>query len=292
MTKPRRAIATFSDTQILGDSKYLLVRSGDTDNREWLLKSPTCSLLKMHHISHAGVMRARYPFEVVRTDQSGSFMMACTVGEGMVLVDGNWKKVAAGEACMLPPFVLNTFRCIAGSPWEFCWVRYLESRETQPIISSNSPVTGNYDNAPILAAINGLYAETRGANAPSALSHWVELIHQYVLRFAQPHEDDERLWKLWKQVEPQLDRNWTLYELALIAHVSEEHLRRLCQRRYGRSPMHHLTFLRIQRAQHLLSTIDDKVETIARAVGYQNPFTFSTLFKRWVGWRPVEYRRR
>ena len=78
--------------------------------------------------------------------------------------------------------------------------------------------------------------------------------------------------------------------MAGVAHVSEEHLRRLCRRRSGRSPMQHLTFLLIQRAKYLLSSTDDKIDSIARVVGYENPFAFSTLFKHWVGWSPPRYR--
>ena len=54
--------------------------------------------------------------------------------------------------------------------------------------------------------------------------------------------------------------------------------------------MQHLTFLLIQRAKYLLSSTDDKIDSIARVVGYENPFAFSTLFKHWVGWSPPRYR--
>lgn len=290
MSQNLQLTAFSEDIQNLGPSKYLVVRSDDSDRREWLAESPICPLLSQHHIAHVGILRARYPFELMRTYQSGSYIMACFEGLGEVLVDGTWKVLRAGEACLLPPFVLNTFKCKQGVPWDFCWVRYLESRETKPIVSQNSPVLGAYDHAPLLAAIQGVHAECTGVNNPAALNHWIDLIHQYVLRFAQPHDYDDRLWKLWHQVEPRLERKWTLTELAELAHVSEEHLRRLCRKHYGRSPMQHLTFLRMQRSKYLLSTTHDKIETIARAVGYENPFTFSTLFKRWVGWSPSRFR--
>jgi AraC-like DNA-binding protein len=48
----------------------------------------------------------------------------------------------------------------------------------------------------------------------------------------------------------------------------------------------------MQNAAKLLTTTDDKVETIAHACGYENPFVFSTTFKKWVGWRPSDYRAR
>ena len=75
-------------------------------------------------------------------------------------------------------------------------------------------------------------------------------------------------------------------------HLSGEHLRRLCRRELGRSPMHHVIFLRMQLAAKLLAQSDDKIDTIAKAVGYENPFVFSTTFKKWVGWRPSDYRAR
>lgn len=282
-TKPR-------DVQVLGKSTYILVRSDEAENRLWMAASPVCSLLKQHHIAHTGIMCARHPFEILRTDQSGSYMMACFAGEGSVRVDGSWKTLKSGEACLLPPFVQNAFKCKPGKPWDFCWVRYQESREQKPIISQNSPVLNKYDHAPLKSAIEGLYAESRREKSPGVLDHWVELVHQYTLRFAQPHDYDERLWKLWNRVEPKLEKNWNLQELAEIAHVSKEHLRRLCRDHYGRSPMQHLTFLRIQQAKILLSSTNEKIESIARRVGYENAYNFSTLFKKWVGWSPSRYR--
>lgn len=267
------------------------MRADRNDQRGWLCDAPVCPLLAEHHIAHTGLLAARIPFEIKRPDQSGTFLLACHEGEGRVLVDGKWQAVRAGEACLLPPFVTNALRSDGSRAWQFCWVRYLESRETVPILSALSPVRAPLDPDPIRNAITGLHAEAAGPANPSALHHWVELIHHYVLGFAQPHRRDERLWKLWKAVEADPGRSWSLQELAGIACVSEEHLRRLCHSELGRSPMQHLTFLRMQRARQLLTTTNAKVETIARSLGYENPFSFSNTFKKWIGWRPSELRR-
>lgn len=279
------------DIQILGEgTSYLSVRADPADNRGWLAKGASCPLLSQHHISHVGIMHAMPPFEVVRTDQSGTFMLACYSGEGLVLADGEWKRIRAGHACLQPPFVMNALKCDKGKPWKFVWVRYRESRETAPIVSAVSPVTGLFDPAPLKAAVEGLHAEAGSAQVASALHHWSELVHHYVIRFAQPHQPDSRLWRLWQRVSADLARPWTLGDLAAIACVSEEHLRRLCRKELGRSPVQHLTFLRLQRARHLLSVTDDKVEVISRSVGFESAFSFSNTFKKWIGWRPSEYR--
>jgi len=281
---------TLHEAHVLGESNYLLVRSDDSDKRAWLVNSPICPLLSQYNIAHAEVIWARYPFEVTRTDLSGTYMVACFEGEGSVLVDGNWRKLRAGQACLQPPFMLNSLKCIKGKSWGFCGIRYIESPETIPIITEKSPVLGSYNHVPLKGTIQGLHAETTGANSPIAQSKWIELIHHYVIQFAQPHHYDDRLWKLWTKIEKRLDYKWTLYELALLSHLSEEHLRRLCRKHHGRSPMQHLTFLRMQRAMNLLGSTDDKMDTIARAVGYDTQYSFSNVFKKWVGLRPSECR--
>lgn len=268
-----------------------VVRGDEVDQRDWILASPLCPLLAQHHIAHVGLLEVREPFSMSRPDQSGTFMLACLGGSGLVRVDGQWKRVSAGQACLLPPFVSNEMKATGQEPWLMCWVRYRESRESNPIVSAASPVLGNYDPQPLLHAIQGLSAECLGDAAPAMLHLWTELIHSYVLRFAQPHQADARLWKLWEQVQKSLEYPWTLEELAVRACVCKEHLRRLCRSELGRSPMQQVTFLRMQEARHLLATTDDKVETITRRIGYTNPHTFSNTFKKWVGWRPSEQRR-
>jgi AraC-like DNA-binding protein len=284
--------SSLEETHHFGQSEFIAVRCNEDDRRTWLADSPVCQQLGHLNIAHVGVLHAVHPFTIVRSSQSGTFMFACTSGCGEVLVDGRWVTVRAGEACLLPPFVANAIRAIKGeAPWSFCWVRYLESQERLPIVSSKSPVKGSFASDVLRYAVEGLHAERKcAAPIPAQCRHWVKLIHGYVMAFAQPSHGDERLWKLWQEVEANLSRHWTVTEMATIASISEEHLRRLCVREIGRSPMKHVIFLRMQQACHLLGSTDDKIETIAHQIGYDNPFTFSTTFKKWIGRRPSDYR--
>jgi len=291
MAEKKTSIKNLENIRLLGDrTQVQVVKVNEEDDREWLNNTPVCQLLAQHQIIHVGIMKAFSPFEIVRTDQSGTFMLACLEGEGSVLVDGSWKKVKAGEACLLPPFVANALKCVGRKVWRFCWVRYLEKKEINPIVNAISPVQGTYNGEPLLRAIEGLMAECLEGGVAAFEHQWVELIHHYVLRYAQPHQSDDRLWRLWKKVEERLEYPWSLAELGGLACVSGEHLRRLCQKSLGRSPMQQLTFLRIQKASQLLLETDEKIETIARMVGYKNAFHFSNVFVDWVGIRPSEFR--
>lgn len=280
------------ETHKLGSSSFIAMKSSGEDARNWLAAAPECPQMGLKHIAHAGVMNALYPFRVVRLFQSGTFMFACLSGSGEVLVDGRWVNVGPNEACLLPPFTANAIQAIRkGSEWKFCWVRYLESHGGNPLVSSKSPVKGTFDAAPLLHAVEGLHAESSKSDPSAAQTHlWIELIHGYVTSFAQPLQGDPRLWRLWQQVEAEPGRAWTLREMASIAFMSEEHLRRLCKKELGRSPAKHVTSLRIQRACHLLSTTNLKISTIAREVGYVSPFTFASTFRQWTGLQPSAHR--
>ncbi len=279
------------DIEIIGRrTTFRAVVAGDAAERGWLREMPECPLLSTHGIAHTGIMDARRPYEIVRVNQSGTFMLACLEGEGVVLVDGGWKTIRAGTACLLPPFVLNSLKCAGGLRWRFAWVRYEETRDTKPVVSSVSPVTGSFDGGSLEAAISGLFSEATSSDNPASLHQWCALVNHYVMRFAEPSDLDERLWRLWSLVEKDPSRPWTLEDFSTIACLSSEHLRRLCLREIGRSPMRHLTFIRLQLALRMLSSSGDKIETIARSVGFSGIHSFSNAFRSRFGRPPSDFR--
>ena len=284
-------ITHLTETHILGaQTRQQVVRVDASDPREWLQGTPACPALAQHRIAHLGICHAHAPYCVVRMKQSGTYFLASLEGEGNILVDGRWQSCRAGMACLLPPHMLNAFRCVPDEPWHFVWVRYQAVPEKRPIARASSPVMARFEAEALRAAVLGLHAECSGAALPATVHHWIELVQSYVLRFAQPYQMDTRLSGLWEKVASKLDHNWTLDDLAQTAHMSGEHLRRLCTEQLGRSPMRQVTYLRMRQAAEWLATTPDKIETIAYAVGYRNPFVFSTTFKKWIGWRPSEHR--
>lgn len=260
--------------------------------RERIVRAKDCPALAAHGIAHVGIADAAPPYTMVRTDLPGAYFLACFAGEGRILLDGRWQRCTAGMACLAPPHVLHAFHAVVGKRWGFAWVRYDAGSGQGPLINASAPVLAKFPAETIRAAIEGLAAEQAGGNQPWSLHHWGELVHGYVTRFAQPWHVEDRLAKLWDAVAAAPGHPWTLSELARRSHCSGEHLRRLCRRQLGRTPMQQVTYLRIRHAATLLTRSDDKLEIIATEVGYANPFVFSNTFKRWTGWRPSEYRAR
>ncbi len=258
--------------------------------RLWRLRANACPALLAHHISNVGIVHAATPFARVREHPDGSFLLACFAGQGRILLDGRWQTCGAGMVCVAPPGVLNAFYVCAGKHWSFVWVRYHEPPPLLPVVTAHSPVRVRANPEPLRLAIEGLRQESNTAAEPRMFHHWVELIHAHVVRIARPQHGDPRVRALWEEVGRSLASNWSLDALAARAHISIEQLRRLCLREFGRSPMHQLTYMRMQRAATLLETTHDKLETIAPVVGYSDAIAFSKVFKKWIGSPPSEYR--
>ena len=257
-----------------------------------MLEAHDCKALAVAHMARLGIEDAAVPYERVRLHPRGSFIMMCVSGKGRVLLDGRWQTLSAGWACMAPPRVPNAFHALRGARWRFLWVRYDEPSFVSPLVSAASPVRVKVDATQLQRVWEGLRCEWEGTCDNKALHHWIELVQHHAVQLAKPWQRNDRLRSLWTKVETSLAENWSVATLAHEAHVSEEHFRRLCWKELGRSPMAHLTSLRIQAAQELLAGTQDKQEVIAQMVGYHSPIAFSRAFRRWVGCLPSEYRAR
>ena len=266
-----------------------MIRADADDSRAWLKGAVVCAALAVRQIRHLAVAHMPSPFEIVRTKLGGSYFLACFGGEGRVLVDGRWTKCRPGQAVLLPPGTLHAFHTAPDQAWDFCWVRYQERAGQRPLAAAPTPVVARFDPEPLRHAILGLHRECSSARDPAAMDRWVDLVQHYVQSFSEPASLDPRLWTLWERVSSSLDHSWTITEMAKSVHLSEKHLQRLCQKELGRSPRQQLIWLRMRRAAELLRLRSSKIETIAAAVGYHNPFVFSTTFKRIMGWSPSEY---
>ena len=78
--------------------------------------------------------------------------------------------------------------------------------------------------------------------------------------------------------------------LAAMVNISPSHFFSLFKRRTGYSPMDYFTRLRMRHACQLLDATAARVKEIAAALGYEDPFYFSRVFKSLSAVAPVQYR--
>ena len=257
--------------------------------RERFITPASCTLLKNHFLSAMGLSEARVGFEWIRFSPDFGLVVLCHAGSGEVYVDGAWQRCARGQAYLAPAGVLHGYRADRKEPWGLCWL-CLAPRATPdaPRLPPEPALTPVEPDA-LHDSMVGLYRETTGNSTPHTQALWLQLITEYLNRITQPAGISGELWRLWERVDADLAHGWDVAELARIANTSGETLRRMCLRELGQTPMEHVRMLRMRRAAGLLSTTDEKLDSIARLVGYETIFTFSAAFKRTMKVTPSHF---
>ncbi|MFI6392245.1 AraC family transcriptional regulator [Nonomuraea sp. NPDC050540] len=103
-------------------------------------------------------------------------------------------------------------------------------------------------------------------------------------------EPDPVVDRALRLLHDELDRPWTVADLAAETGVSRAALARRFAARVGSPPMAYLADRRVEVAADLLRGSDATLTSIARRVGYSDAFTLSVAFKRLRGVTPSEHR--
>ena len=81
-------------------------------------------------------------------------------------------------------------------------------------------------------------------------------------------------------------------DIAKYIGINRSYLTKIFTRKMGVSPQEYLMEYRMNRGKELLTGTELSVQEIAQRIGYENPLTFSKMFKRTCGLSPRHYRQR
>lgn len=169
-----------------------------------------------------------------------------------------------------------------------------------PFTKDGEQVT--FGNAPLLLVENGsleklpLSALNRAVHDVPRQQLKVRSLFFQVMEgvFDMAREQDAVFYPIRRGVKL-LRREWKENEkisrYAAACGVSESYFHALFKGWAGMTPVEYRNRLRLSYACSYLKNTADKVEDIARQVGFDDPFYFSRLFKKIIGMTPREYRR-
>ncbi len=83
----------------------------------------------------------------------------------------------------------------------------------------------------------------------------------------------------------------SIEDICQIVHLSPHYFIRLFKQHTGQTPYQYLMAIRVQRAQEMLEKSNYSKGEVAALCGFVNAGHFATLFKRYTGVAPSEYRR-
>jgi AraC-like DNA-binding protein len=101
---------------------------------------------------------------------------------------------------------------------------------------------------------------------------------------------DRRLQRAIQAIHADLQRAWTVEEMAREAGLSRSSFAASFKNVVGEAPLDYLTGWRMYRAKVLLASSDENLVHIANLVGYESEVSFSRTFRRRVGLSPGRWR--
>lgn len=84
--------------------------------------------------------------------------------------------------------------------------------------------------------------------------------------------------------------NISLDDMSKNMYLSSVYISKVFKEKTGESPINYLINLRLEKARDLLMSTESPIKSIAQAVGYNDAYYFSKLFKKYYGYSPGKYR--
>ncbi len=230
-----------------------------------------CRLMKIEDFS---IKRGTQPTCALFYILDGSFSLTC---------DGCTRTVGKNELVSFPDNMEFERRML--SPITFYNVRLIDKEHILP-----RGVIKHTDHIRLIATLSYMSRLTK--NDRELVEHYLKDIFIQIKTEqrlnAEPY--DSIVSASEEYFEKNLSKKITLSEVCSHIGISSTGLIRHFKQSKGCTPMHHLTRLRVKRAELMLTCTDATLSEIAEECGFDNAFYCSSVFKKEKGMSPKSYR--
>jgi len=149
------------------------------------------------------------------------------------------------------------------------------------------------------SSVHSMYVDDWKRIASYSTIHEIEAhiteVCRSILALMREKDKDKNL-HIIHQISSLIDRSFsrqlTIEDIAKQVYLSPNYVRTLFKEKTGETILEYLTRVRIQHAAELLKDKSKKIHEIAAAVGYENVSYFCSVFQKFKGTTPNEYRKK
>ncbi len=258
------------------------------------------SFLKGLYITDIGYFPKALFHDRERAHGSKEFVLIyCIKGSGWYSVHNKTYRVTPNQFFILNPGVPHAYGSDNETPWSIYWIHYTgenagfftgliySKSKSLPVTipPSEQRIAGFNDMLDNLEFMNNLQ---NIAFANSCLPNFL-LSFKHISTEKQSSENDP-VKKVIGMMRDNLNRNFSLQELARYVNLSPSHFCALFKEKTQYSPLNLFTSIKIQKACHLLQNNNLHIKNIASGLGYDDQYHFSRVFKKAMGVSPRHFR--
>lgn len=214
-------------------------------------------------------------------------------GCGKITLKDNAQITLNGNCVIfLKPTDIKSYHC-EGLIWEQYWMEFIPTGAMKIPLSQQAIIyNGDVFNKE-LGEITALITSDEALNKNLAVAFITKIIYQWVCLIVQTGTKDKQLIqieKLLSLIHTDIQKRWTVSEMAAWMKCSEQYLRRLFMKYTGKSPKEYYLDARLELALSLLRQGSYSVNQVADMLNFFDSFHFSKAFKQKFGYAPSSVR--
>lgn len=270
----------------------------------WKKNIKTNPVLGNLYITHIGYFpKAAYHYRERRNGCADNILVYCLRGKGWYSVKGRRFDVGVNQFFIIPATKEHLrYGADAKDPWTIYWVHF-SSTDMQAFNSSFE--IGLYDgpkeiifNEKGLELWHTMFKSLEMGYSKENLSKANLCLYHFISTFLYPHKYADEKKQLAQDLinesilfmRDKLANKLTVDDLARRNNMSASHFTYLFRKGTGMPPLDYFIHLKLQKACLLLGSTDNKIKNVAAGIGYDDPYYFSRLFKKYMNVSPEQYR--
>lgn len=237
---------------------------------------------------------AKYHYRKREKGSDEHILILCIAGKGFV----NKEMIVNSESLVIiPKGVHHEYMASDDAPWHIFWVHFATNEDFPfkeiTLLNLSKEQTKTYMDI----FVNMLHALSNEINEKSlrftsnAIKYMVGIINNHVSEINKNHSHII-IRKTKKYVLENLRLPLSIEGICETFQVSKSHLFYLYKEEFGVSPHAYFTNLKMDIASNYLLITTMNVKQIAAALGYEDPYYFSRLFKKKYSLSPNHYRKK
>ncbi len=208
-------------------------------------------------------------------------------GKGEIEREGKTVPLSAGEAFLICPDEVTTYRADANEPWTYRWISFHGAFAKTLVEHTSSKLCMKCRKSGFLALKNMF--ENRISDPIGSLNTLFTVLDAIKTESKTATADPVSV--AMRYLENNYFEPVAIEELAFQLGFSRAYFSTLFHEKTGETPYAYLTKIRVQHAASFLAESDRSVEEIGYSVGFSSLQRFSESFKKYTGLSPMQYRK-
>jgi AraC-like DNA-binding protein len=265
------------------------------------LNNPLLSQLFITHIGY--FPKAAYHYRERKNGCEDNIVIYCLNGKGWYVI-GNKKYIVNPNQFIHLPATTEYMRYGAdeNDPWTIYWVHY----SGKDMGNFNHSLSIKEHKGPLNIVFNekainiweDMYLSLEMGYSRNNLCNANLCLYYFLATFFYPEkhlksdkvQEQDIITKTIFYMRSNLHNRVNIEDFAALHYLSASHFSLLFRKSTGMSPGDYFLQLKMQKACQMLYNPSNRIKKVAYAIGYNDPYYFSRIFKKFMGVSPEQYR--